>query len=455
MRWRKSIIYLVVLLLVGGYFYYFEVVKKKEKEAGEKEARKIFHIQPADVHSLEIDAKGRPSVKLTKEGQWKILEPVQTDVDGLAVESLLETIAGLERERKVAEKPEDLKPYGLEEPFLKVRFKTGEHWSEIWLGDKNPSQDGYYARVDGQPDLFLVSEQNGGELNKSANDLRKKNLFAFKPEDVLKVRVTWNDGNSIYVERESDGRSWTDPDRKDLRIKPGKVQNMLDQISWLRAEDFLENERTRLESHGLEPPRVKVDLQLKEDKPVELLLSDVLEKNKEFVAAVSSQLAGVVEAPSSILEELPRDLHALEDRSLLGFRRDEVTRLQWQLGEVRGDVVSEEKDKWAFKEGDNRLKTLKEPWRVQGILWELADDEYLEKVEPVPPLPEKTYGKVSLWDKDTKRVTLSWQKIEKEHADSVLVWVERDGTLEAVKMKSPKISTLEKDLEQLAPKPEG
>ena len=118
-------------------------------------------------------------------------------------------------------------------------------------------------------------------------------------------------------------------------------------------------------------------------------------------------------------------------------------------------MVSEEKDKWAFKEGDNRLKTLKEPWRVQGILWELADDEYLEKVEPVPPLPEKTYGKVSLWDKDTKRVTLSWQKIEKEHADSVLVWVERDGTLEAVKMKSPKISTLEKDLEQLAPKPEG
>jgi hypothetical protein len=449
MKWRHSIVYLVVLLLAGGYFYYFEVVKTREKEAAVKQAEKVFQLKSDAIQAMEIHVRKRPPVKLSKETHWKIVEPVPADVDDLALEGVLDTLAGLTKERTIAETAEDLAPYGLLEPSVRVRFKAGDSWTDLLLGERNPLQDAYYARVEGRPQVFLVSEGSGDSLNKGLDDLRKKSLFAFKPEEVRKLEVSWKTGETLAVERPAGSQDWKIKGHEEVKVKAGKVRNVLEQIQWLRADTFLENETVGLASHGLEPPRVKVRLQLENDQVVELLLSDVQGKNSDRVAAAGSQVRGIVELPSSILQDLPVHFAALEDRSLLGMRRDEVRQVEWSLGERRGHVTAAEKDQWKFKSDGVEGENLKEPWRVQAVLWELNDSEYSEKISPMPPLPESPYGRLSFWDKDRKRTTLTWEKPDEANTEPVCVWLEKDGAMMAVRVKAGRIATLQRELEAI------
>lgn len=449
MKWRHSIVYLVVLLLAGGYFYYFEVLKKREKEAAVQQAEKVFQLKSDAIQAMEIHARNRPPVTLSKEAHWKIAEPIPADVDDLVLEGVLETLVGLAKERTIAETAEDLAPYGLLEPSVRVRFKTGDGWTDLLLGDRNPLQDAYYARVEGRPQIFLVNEGSGDSLNKGLDDLRKKSLFAFKPEEVRKLEVSWRTGETVTVERPAGSQDWKIKGHEDVRVKAGKVRNVLEQIQWLRADTFLENETVGLASHGLQPPRVTVRLQLENDQVVELLLSDLQGKNSDRVAAAGSQMRGIVELPSSILQDLPANFAALEDRSLLGMRRDEVRQVEWSIGECRGHVAAAEKDQWKFKSDGAEGENLKESWRVQAVLWELNDSEYLEKVSPMPSLPESPYGRAAFWDKDRRRTTLTWEKPDEANTVPVRVWLEKDGAMMAVRVKAGRMATLQRELEAI------
>jgi len=91
---------------------------------------------------------------------------------------------------------EDPAPYGLSEPSLKVRFRSRDTWMELLVGDKNPVGDGYFVKKADSPELFLIAVDEGRVLNRGVNDLRRKQLFAFEPENVVGMRLAWQDGKA-------------------------------------------------------------------------------------------------------------------------------------------------------------------------------------------------------------------------------------------------------------------
>ncbi|MCE5245271.1 MAG: DUF4340 domain-containing protein [Syntrophobacteraceae bacterium] len=448
MKWRHSIVYLVVLLLVGGYFYYFEVVGRERKEAAEKEAKKIFHVQSADIQSIRIDSREKKSVQLKKEAQWQIVEPVRADVDQAPLQDLLSAVSGLEATREVASSAEDLKPYGLQEPAFKVRFEVSGQSMELRAGDKNPAGDGRYVQIAGKPAVFLIPEGQWTLLAKGLDELRRKDLFTFKTDEVTGLGIAWQNGGTLNVEKQPEGSGWKSPENPDVRIKPGKVNNVLDQVHFLRAQSFIEDAPGDLPQLGLAPPLATMTIRLKDGTSAELRLGRT-DKDAQQLTALSSQLPAAVQVDSRVLQGLPENIQALEDRSLLSLNRDEIKKVRWQFGEASGEVVQKSSDNWDVKRGDGEPQPLKESWRVKSLLWDLNDFEYLTRPNPSPPPPEKPFARLELWTDDKLVASFAWDQPQAGDMKPQSLWMMHSIGPEAVQVDEKVIDTLHKDIGQL------
>lgn len=435
MKWRHSLIYLAVLVVVAGYYYYFEVVKQAEKEKAEAEAKKIFALQAEQITALELSAPEKPPVRLKREeAGWKITAPVDAEVEKSAVESLVSTLADLSWELMVAEEARDLKPFGLTDPAqLKIRFTVGDQELELQVGEKNPVGRGYYARRGDGSQVFLLESSNWSLLNKGLDELRRRALFTFQPEDVTGLSLEWAGGAGIQVFRDEGSDVWRAPEGADLKIKEGKVRNVIEQVQWLRAQSFVEEGVAKLESHGLMPPHVKVRLQLAGERTVELTLAAKDGDTARQIKAVSSELPAVVQIDAGILEDLPRDLQTLEDRSLMGFKSRDVNEVRWTLGEAGGHAVQLESNQWELRAESGQGTPLKEPWHLSSLLWDLQQVEYRRKVEPMPAPPQKPHARVELLSKGKTLAVLSWEErsgVEQQPAGEPAVkkvWVDEGG----------------------------
>jgi hypothetical protein len=450
MKWRQSLIYLFLLVLIGGYFYTFEIVKKEEKEAAEKESKKVFALQSDQIVAVEVSARDKTSIHLKRENEWKITGPIQADAEKTSVESFVNALASLSRELDVSQEVRDLKPYGLEQPVsLKIRFQAGDQWLELLIGDKNPVGRGYYAKRGDQDRVFLLETGNWSLLNKGLDELRRRSLFTFRPEEVLGVSIAWKDGSGIQVDRQEGSEVWQAPEMAHFKVKTSKVRNVLEQVQWLRAQGFVEDDAGSLESHGLKPPLASIKIRLAGDRTAELMLAGRDKEDAKQIKAVSSELPAVVQIDAAVLNDIPKDLATLEDRSLLGLKSKDVTEAQWTVGEEQGHVVQMESNKWGLKKEGSAPSPLKEPWKISSLLWDLQQVEYQRKVEPTPSIPDKPFGRLALLGLGTTLATLVWEKPNANEPAPAKVWIDRDGKVEAFEIAAEPLTKAEEDLGQV------
>ncbi|MHC1744141.1 MAG: DUF4340 domain-containing protein [Syntrophobacteraceae bacterium] len=451
MTWRRSLIYFVVLALVGGYFYYFEVVRKQQKETAEREAKRLYQVKSDDIQAVELTPKGQKPVVLEKKETWIIVQPLTTDVEKSALDSFLSTLSTLSSEATVGETVQDLKSYGLDDPGLKIRFLASGQWQELTVGDKNPVSRGYYAQV-GKGTVYLINESNWSLLNKGLNELRRRTLFTFRPDQAQKIAVAWEGGSTFQVQRSNELEgSWQSPDQPALKIKASKVDNVLQQIQFLRAQNFLDEQAGQpdLSKAGLQPPHVHVTIELDGDRTVELKLARLPAEGKEkTVNAMSSELAGVVQVDSNVVKDIPKELSGLEDRSLVSARSTDVKQVQWRLGESTGSLTNIEANKWRLKIGDGEVREPKESWRVNSFLWELQQTEFSKRIDPPAPKPEKPYAQIEI-DTGGKKTGLIWEKSARGDPQTMQVWVEGPNGVECVEVGSGPLKKVEEEIHTL------
>ncbi|SHF11361.1 protein of unknown function [Desulfacinum infernum DSM 9756] len=451
MKWRQTVVYVIVLALVAGYYYYFEVVKRKEKEEAERAAKKVFAVSKDDVRELVVARKGEAPVELVKsDGVWRIRKPLETEADKAAVESLLSTLVELETERSIEDVPKDLKPFGLEEPELTLRFRSGDQWHELRLGTQNPAQDSRYGTRGREGDLFLVASGTWGVLNKGLNELRRRDLFTFENDQVKRLVVAWSRGAEVELERKEGGDAWFAPEDPERKIKAGKVENVLDQIRWLRAKNFVD-EKGEGGRSALERPLVTVTLELKDGERRTLQVAESTAGANE-ARALGSELPFVAEVDKDILEELPRDLHDVEDRSVFAGDPDAITEVEWVLGDSKGRVVRLGEGEWGRARDEGEPEKLKESWRVRSVFWEWEDLEY-EKKDPTQKKPDddKLAGIVFRGKEGETLAAFTWKKLpEKEVPDTVPLWTDQG---EALLVKTENLRQIEKKITELAGAP--
>jgi len=449
MNWRHSLIYLIILLAAAGY-YYWQTHEKNQREVAERAASQLFFFQPEDLRTLEISPQGEKTIRVIKNGVWRITQPIEADTDESVLEHYGETLARLAKEREVEAHRDDRRRFGLDPPALRVRFLAEGSWKELHLGDRNPFGEGFYATTSDTEEVFLIDSGAGESLFRGVEGLRRRQLLSFDPQDVVRLKVQWHEGSSFEVEqRGGEGEAlWVDPGPGGKKIRASRVENVLQQIQWLRAGNFLENETVNLEAHGLKPPLVTVVMELKDESQASLQLGRS-GKSPEALTALSSQLPGVVEIPPTIYGDLPRGVSDFWDRSVLSREPQEVLEVKWVLRGEEGHVIRRKENQWDEVQEGKRIP-LKESWLPGSLLWHMADLEYEAEKDGVEKEGDEARDmseRLWLLGEEGLLTGLSWKPVDRGSTSLQALRLVGDGESLEVLIPVESLETIEARLE--------
>ena len=255
--------------------------------------------------------------------------------------------------------------------------------------------------------------------------------------------VKWQSGDGFSLERQDGTKQWKSANQPGLEIKARKVQNLLDELHWLRAMDFVQKDAM--------PSSVQVDisLKLKDGQTSELKVADPDPAKKQAIAS-SSEIDGPVLIASHILSAVPKSVIALADRSLISADAADIREITWKTENGGGNLVWMNENSWGTKEGAAAPAALANSRPVRGFLANVENVEYIEAVEPASNPPEGAPNSVRFVDVFGKKSSLTWDRLPSETANPVTVWMERDGAARAVKVQYDAAKRLNESLAQMA-----
>lgn len=200
-----------------------------------------------NANFLKIDGGKTPIVLGKKDNQWRLSVPFDAAADFGAVDGLVGRLFQVQMKTFVAEDgTKDLKKYGLDKPAVEVTIGAGAGKYELALGGKDDAGN-VYARIGGQPAVFTLEASLLDDLTRPAADLRQKDLFEFRTFTALSLSVT-RGGQTWTMARQGtpvDGKpaDWkltAGPSASDKTLDANRVNDLLTNVSGLRAETFID-----------------------------------------------------------------------------------------------------------------------------------------------------------------------------------------------------------------------
>ncbi len=270
--------------------------------------RNVLSLDKDRIVRIRVD--GREKIDLAKQDdRWGITEPIAAEADKDAVAGIIGKFAGLWVEEFVDDDPKTLRPYGLEAGSERLVVR-------IWLKPKSPAtapttqpsqpqetyalaigsktQQQWYAKLDHQPSVFLVSDGTFDILQATLKELREKKVMPLEPDHVLRVELDLPGGKAELVKR---GQHWQMTHPYAGKANDDAVGNLLEKISDLRADSFQDNVAA-LGSFGLAPAAGKITIhQAGRSDKLTLLLGDQSASGEmTFVKRAASDVVAVVKS---------------------------------------------------------------------------------------------------------------------------------------------------------------
>jgi hypothetical protein len=272
-------------------------------------------------------------------------------------------------EREVEAAAQDLQPYGLDQPMLHLSFLTDGSRHQLRIGAKAVVGNQYYASSDQENRVVLIAGAQLQSFDKSLSDLRSKEFFTANSDEVERIEL--DRGKNKLVLTRAENKLWQAPAAVEVKIKTSKVERFLSLLFRFRVKRFLDNEEGNLALLGLDPAKIRLKISTQE-KTETLLLGNT--KKDEGAYAKGGELPGVAMVEENLLAELPQTLSDLEDRTLLVFDLEQVRALALVLAGEAARLERNE-DTWNWLGAENRKDP--ENWRVNSLLWNLQELEYL------------------------------------------------------------------------------
>ena len=246
-------------------------------------ARKTFDLRDKSVlkfdrdkvDTVDIQAAGHAVALVHSPSEWRITSPLKVRADFGAAESIVGRLATAQMKSLVSTGAPDaaaLKKYGLETPTASVTIGTGSSRASLRIGSADP-EGNYYAQDASRPLVFTVEASLVDELKKPVGDLRRKDVFEFRPFNATHVEVTRNGQTHVFAKMKgSDPKvptteKWRQSAPKARDVELSKMDAMLSSFSNLRAESWAE----KTDGLALERPDVTFLVKFDEGKKQERL----------------------------------------------------------------------------------------------------------------------------------------------------------------------------------------
>jgi hypothetical protein len=358
LKGKGTLVAVGLLVALGAWAWFGE--RGEIREPGQAPpVSEMVGMKPDDVTRVELLQNGQ-SITLAKSGkQWQMEKPVQARADDAQVKQMIDGLLNATIDQSLAEKPKDLKQYGLDKPVLQVTLADAKgHQKVLQTGVKGIGSSSVYARTTDSPDLFLLSSYSVDDLaKKKAEDLRDKTALALDPNSVNQLSIQLP-AQTTRVEKQGDKWQMTAPYAAPADTETVKL--LLDQIKDLKVGHF-DGAGANLKGSGLAPPQLTVALRTPAGEK-SLLLGKATPNGKDVYAMRQGE-SEVFELPKNTLNDLSKKPGDLRDKTLLSFKRDDASRITIAAPGQTLELTHSGKD-WSITKPalgnpkDDRLSTL-------------------------------------------------------------------------------------------------
>jgi Domain of unknown function (DUF4340) len=359
MRFKGTYILLFLFAVLGGYVYFTEYRGKEERQKQEEAKKKVFSVEDKDITEISLIYPDRTITGVKKgEKQWQITSPAGLEADSDEWESLASNVPKIEREDTVGQNVQDLGPFGLKEPPVKLSAKTKDGKTlEIVFGAENPKKTYNYAKLPSGPDVFLTGSNWAKTFTKNVSDLRNKRVLQFEPDDIDNVKIT---ESAKELEAQKSGDDWQLKKPTDTKADTGEISTFTNSIRFARVNSF-PDPPVDAKAAGLEPPAIKITLHDNKAKADRILLiGKTSGTDKYYARDVSRDVIFIID--KEIAEKARRPLFDWRDKSITKIDRERIDKIEIQRG---AEMISLLKTGSEWKLPDNK----KLQWdKVSGML---------------------------------------------------------------------------------------
>jgi Domain of unknown function (DUF4340) len=269
------------VVVLGG-----PIGKKLLAEPNRFRERNLASFVTAD--KVVISRNGKDLTFVKSGGNWKMTEPVASESEDEALRELHDALARLRAEEIVAEKPADLKPYGLDKAERWRLFNGDKEVLNLLvgarekIGEPGKQKDGFraYAKLE-KGDLVVLLDMS--LTAKLAAEYRKRALW--EPLDVAQatsIEVDTPEGPGSFKLLKG-ALGWVDPMNPTQRIETATVTEFLDAFAGLKAERFVEHNATDGgKLYGLDPARKIVTVSTQNGQQRKILLGRVDDSKRVY-----------------------------------------------------------------------------------------------------------------------------------------------------------------------------
>ncbi|GAM10209.1 hypothetical protein OR1_02497 [Geobacter sp. OR-1] len=236
MRFRGTAVLVAITLLLGGFYLLYQRPQAEAKKAALAFEKRFFRADSGAISSIIIENwDGVVEISHGADG-WMIERPQRYRPDDGMIRKLLETIAKGELTKVVGEASE-LNQFGFDRPVLSLTIRTGQSRDMLMIGQKNPTDTGYYAYSEGLGKIFLVNKELPKDLYLRLYDLREKRLYpALRFEDIGRVVIS---RGKEKLDIAFDGKVWRMRAPFDVMASAEEVKAFLGTLTGQKAAAFI------------------------------------------------------------------------------------------------------------------------------------------------------------------------------------------------------------------------
>jgi hypothetical protein len=193
MKLTRLLIAAGLMAVLGGIVYWSNKQEAaKEGKPAADASPSILTLKDTDVRKVEITHRGGETTVVAKNdsGTWAITAPKPLAADQSAVTALTGNANPLRSERVLDDSNPDLASYGLAPPLVTVKFTMADGKTPtLLIGEDTATGSSAYAKVEGDPRLYVMALSGKTAFDKASKDLRDKRLMTFDKDKTSRVEL--------------------------------------------------------------------------------------------------------------------------------------------------------------------------------------------------------------------------------------------------------------------------
>jgi hypothetical protein len=216
-----------------------------------------------DADKAVLERGPRKATFANVDGTWKLTEPAEAPAEQTELDDFINAVARLRADEMVAEKPADLKPYGLDKPQVHWRFLSGtKEVLNLLVGGPDKTGRRCYAKLATGDVVFLLDAPTTARV---LGEYRTRAVWP-TPLDAAQVDgVRFGYAQKPFALEKVDNL-WEVAGKPGTLVNVKAVNDALDALARLRVERYVLDKGADPKLYGLEPPELVIDVQTRAGK---------------------------------------------------------------------------------------------------------------------------------------------------------------------------------------------